>query len=52
LHEKLQVLPDEMTDEHVPKAPFAGAGTEHELGVHVCAVKVPSVQNVAEPSRV
>ena len=29
--------------------PFAGAVTEHALGAHVCAVKVPFVQDVRGP---
>jgi hypothetical protein len=33
----------------LPRVPFAGAVTEHELAVHVCAVKVPLVQDVTAP---
>jgi hypothetical protein len=38
-----------MTGEQVPREAFAGAVTEQGLGVHVCAVKLPAVQDVEAP---
>jgi hypothetical protein len=52
LHTSAQLLPDERTDGQVPRAPFDGAVTEHGLATHVCAVSVPSAQDVAAPEGV
>ena len=52
MHETWQLLPEAREDEQVPRVPFDGAGTKHELGVHDCVVKAPFVQDVTEPTMV
>jgi hypothetical protein len=51
LHASEQLLPEERTDEQVPRVPFAGADTTHAFAAHDCAVKTPLLQDVTGPTR-
>ena len=51
LHASEQLLPEERTDEQVPRVPFAGADTAQAFAAHDCAVKTPLLQDVTGPTR-